>query len=100
MFGTSGPPYVLYLTYQLKKKEVLRGTLIGLFTFDFIFRLGYFVFNKLITKNILIMTIYLIPALIVGLLLGKKHFTVMDDEKYRELVIVFLIITGILLLLR
>ncbi|MBI2611417.1 sulfite exporter TauE/SafE family protein [Candidatus Gottesmanbacteria bacterium] len=100
MFGTSGPPYVLYLVYQIKPKEILRATLIGLFAFDFIFRLGYFVVKGLITQDILSMTFLLTPALIVGTFLGKRHFTVFDEKTYRKLVVILLIVTGFLLILK
>lgn len=96
MFGTSGPPFVLYLAYQIKQKNILRGTLIWLFAFDFTFRLGFFLISGLINYNILLMTLYLTPALILGMLLGRKHFITISEEKYRVLVFILLLITGIL----
>lgn len=96
IFGTSGPPFVLYLAYQVKQKDILRGTLIGLFTFDFTFRLGFFLINGLVTYDILLMALYLTPALVLGMLLGKRHFVVISEEKYRILVFILLLITGLL----
>ena len=82
-----------------KTKDILRGTLIGLFTFDFTFRLGFFLINGLVTYDILLMALYLTPALVLGMLLGKRHFVVISEEKYRILVFILLLITGLLRLL-
>jgi len=100
MFGTSGPPFVIYLAHQIKTKDVLRATLIGLFAFDFTWRLGVFIVTGLITKDVLLMTLYLTPALILGTLLGKKSFVTINEEQYRKLVVILLVITGALLIIK
>lgn len=51
--GTSGPPYVIYLSYRLPAKQVLRATLIALFAFDGLWRLGLFAAHGLMTDEVL-----------------------------------------------
>ncbi|MEZ4675888.1 MAG: hypothetical protein R2932_16810 [Caldilineaceae bacterium] len=38
--GTSGPPYVICLSYRLRDKSVLRATSVALFAFDGLWRVG------------------------------------------------------------
>ena len=42
LFGTSGPPYIIYLTHRLKDKTAVRATFSWLFVIDGGFRLGIF----------------------------------------------------------
>src|SRR5215207_4647505 len=100
MYGASGPPFVIYLANQIKKKDILRATLIGLFAVDFSWRLAVFAVTGLITKDVLLMALYLTPALVVGTILGKKSFFTIDEARYRKLVVILLVITGLLLVMK
>jgi len=100
MYGAGGPPFVIYLAHQIKKKDVLRATLIGLFAVDFSWRLAVFAVTGLITKDVLLMTLYLTPALLLGTILGKKSFFTINEARYRKLVVILLVITGLLLVMR
>lgn len=100
MFGTSGPPYVMYLVNQIKRKEVLRASLIGLFAVDSTFRLLYYIVNGLVTKSVLMMSIYLLPALMLGILLGKVHFRIVREAIYKKFVVILLIISGLVLIIK
>jgi hypothetical protein len=100
MFGTSGPPFVVYLTYQLKKKDVLRATLIGLFTLDFTWRLGVFAANGLLTLGVIKLALLLAPALLIGTILGHHTHLRVGEEKFRRLTALVLTASGVLLLVR
>lgn len=97
IFGTSGPPIVLYLAYQIKVRNILRATLIGYFMFDFAVRLVVFGASGFLTTSIGYYALLLTPGLIVGTLFGKKHFIIVDDRLYKKAVIAILIVSGILL---
>ena len=43
LFGTGGPPYVIYLQHRLKDKGELRATLSGVFFLEGLFRIGSFI---------------------------------------------------------
>src|SRR5262249_42473983 len=98
MFGTSGPPFVIYLAYQIKSKDILRATLIGLFAIDYSWRLVVFAITGLITKNVLLMTLYLTPALVLGTVFGKKSFFAINESRYRKNCVILLVISDILLI--
>lgn len=100
MFGTSGPAFVFYLENQIGNKDILRATIIGLFTFDFTIRLAMFSYGGLITKDIILMSIYLLPALILGMILGRRQFKIVHEETYKKFIIILLVISGVTLLLK
>ena len=100
MFGAGGPPFVIYLAHQIKTKDILRATLIGLFAVDFSWRLVVFTVTGLITKDVLLMTLYLTPALVLGTILGNKSFFTINEARYRKLVVILLVITGLFLVMK
>ena len=100
LFGTSGPPFVVYLTYKLKKKNVLRASLIGLFAIDYSWRVGVFAATGLLTIQILKFALLLTPALILGTILGHKvHFKI-SEVQFRQIVAAILTVSGIFLIVR
>ncbi|MEM7028064.1 MAG: sulfite exporter TauE/SafE family protein [Chloroflexota bacterium] len=98
LFGASGPPYVLYLTQKLAHKSVLRASLIGLFTFDYGWRVVIFTATGLIDTQMILFGLYLIPALALGAFLGHRvHFQI-SEVRFKQIVSGVLICSGLLLL--
>ena len=100
LFGTSGPPFVIYLSYKVKEKNALRASLIGLFTFDGLWRFGLFAYNGLITREMIGLAMLLMPALCLGALLGHRMHLQVGEMRFRQIVAAILFISGGLLLLR
>lgn len=98
LFGTSGPPYVMYLAYRLRKKEVLRASLIGMFAVDYTWRTGVFALSGLLTPDLLQFALLLLPALCLGALLGNKVHWRIGEKHFRKIVAGVLIVSGVLLL--
>jgi uncharacterized membrane protein YfcA len=98
LFGTSGPPYVAYLAYKLKEKDVLRASLIGIFAVDYSWRTLVFAFSGLLTADLLFFCLCLIPALVLGTILGHKIHVRVTEGQFRKIVAGILFISGILLL--
>ena len=94
MFGLNGPPLVLYLTHQLRDKQVFRATLYGIFFVDACYRLILYSFNKLITIEIIKFALYLTPFLIIGLLLGSRLHAKINENTFKKIIALILIITG------
>jgi uncharacterized membrane protein YfcA len=95
--GTSGPPYVIYLSYRLRDKSILRATLIALFAFDGLWRIGLFTATGLLTREILIATATVIPALTVGAWLGHRTHVNISQRRFTQLMAVVLGVAGLLL---
>ena len=100
IFGTSGVAFVMYLSYRLPGKDILRASLIGLFTIDYAWRVGIYTANGLLSLAILKFALLLTPALILGTILGHKvHFKI-SEIRYRQIVSAILLISGIFLLIQ
>ncbi len=99
MFGLNGPPLVLYLTHQLRDKQVFRATLYGLFFVDACYRLILYSFNKLITIETIKFALCLTPFLLVGLLLGSKMHAKIKENTFKKIIALILVITGIFLII-
>ena len=93
MFGTGGPPYVVYLTHRLKDKTQLLGTLSGIFMIDGALRTIMFLSVGLLVQDDMLIAILLtVPLMGAGLYLGKKiHLGISHRQQLR-------IIGGLLLL--
>jgi uncharacterized membrane protein YfcA len=98
VFGTSGPPFVAYLAYRLKEKDVLRASLIGMFAVDYGWRTAVFAFSGLLTGELLSFFLYMTPALIFGTILGHKIHLRVTEGQFRKIVAGFLLASGVLLL--
>ena len=73
LFGTGGPPYVVYLSHRLHDKTRLRGTLSGLFLLDGAFRLVTFLsLGLLLQADMLSALLMGLPVMAIGLYLGNK----------------------------
>ncbi len=73
LFGTGGPPYVVYLAHRLHDKTQLRGTLSGLFLIDGAFRLITFLILGLLLQPEMLSSLLIgLPVIAIGLYLGNK----------------------------
>jgi uncharacterized membrane protein YfcA len=99
LFGTSGPAFVMYLTYKIKTKEAFRASLIGLFAVDYSWRVGVYAATGLLTMETLKMALFFTPALILGTILGHKtHFRI-SPIRFKQAVAAVLLVSGIFLLI-
>jgi len=72
LFGTGGPPYVIYLSHRLRDKGVLRGTFSALFLIEGGARLGVFLIAGLFASPHLLQAIVAsLPVVALGLWAGN-----------------------------
>lgn len=93
MFGTGGPPYVVYLSHRLHDKTQLRGTLSGLFMLEGALRIAIFVFMGLLLQADIFKSLLLsLPLMALGLYLGNKvHLGV---TRRQQLMLIGLLLLG------
>jgi len=100
MFSTGGPPVVTYLVYKLKSKDLLRATIGGVFFINAIWRIILLAYGQIITTEILEFSLYIIPFLIIGMILGRKISIKVDFVLFKKILAIILIVVGILLIIR
>ena len=99
LFGTGGPPYVVYLSHRLHDKTQLRGTLSGLFLIDGAFRLVTFVSMGLMFQEQMLTALLMgLPVTAIGLYLGNKVHLGISHRQQLALIGGLLLISGVSLL--
>jgi uncharacterized membrane protein YfcA len=101
LFGTSGPPYIIYLTHRLKDKTAVRATFSWLFVIDGGFRLGLFLVAGLLfdARLQLVYALSLIPMLL-GLHTGNKVHLDITSEGMLKVVGGLLVVSGAMLFIK
>ncbi|RJP24028.1 MAG: sulfite exporter TauE/SafE family protein [Candidatus Abyssobacteria bacterium SURF_5] len=100
LFGTSGPPLVVYVHHFAENKSAFRSQLLILFLLHDIFRIYLYVKNSLIDLDIIRFDLMLLPPLIVGLIIGSRmHFQV-NETTFNRAIGLMLCVSGLLLLVR
>jgi uncharacterized membrane protein YfcA len=100
LFGTGGPPYVIYLTHRLADKSLLRATLSGLFLLDGSFRILTFLLTGLLGSQLLAPLGLLAPVMAVGLYAGHRVHVGISNRQMLTLIGLLLLLSGLSLLLK
>lgn len=95
MFGTGGPPYVVYLSHRLHDKTQLRGTLSGLFMLEGALRMIIFLAMGLLLQPELIKSLLLsLPLMGLGLYLGNRVHLGITRQQQLALIGILLLGSG------
>jgi uncharacterized protein len=101
LFGTGGPPYIMYLTRRLLDKGEVRATFSWLFAIDGGFRLGLFLIAGLLLDPKLQMAYALgLVPMALGLYIGNKVHLDMTTEGMLKVVGALLVLSGSMLFLK
>jgi hypothetical protein len=101
MFGTGGPPYVIYLSRRIQNKRQLRATFSGLFMLDGGLRVIIFAFSGLLNQDLLLPACLAgLPVLALGLYVGHRTHLGLSNEDMTRIIGLLLIASGISLLLK
>lgn len=99
LFGTGGPPYIIYLSHRLKDKAELRATFSGLFIFDGGLRLVSFLATGLLLQDGMFTALLAaLPVMALGLYLGHRAHIGISSRQMLKLIGVLLIGSGASLL--
>jgi hypothetical protein len=99
LFGTGGPPYIIYLSHRLRDKAELRATFSGLFIIDGGVRLITFLITGLLLQpGLLPAYLVALPIMALGLKLGHRVHLGLSNEQMLKLIGALLLGSGISLL--
>lgn len=99
MYGISAF-LVAYISRTTEGRSQFRANLCSLFLVDNIFRLFWYSAAGLMTWEIIKFTVFIAPAVALGMYIGTKVDTGLKEETVRKATIYLLIISGAVLLVR
>lgn len=101
LFGTGGPPYVIYLNHRIHKPAELRATFTGLFFLEGLWRIITFIVAGLFYDVALITaTLAVLPLIALGLWLGNRVHVGLTPPQMQHLIGALLLVSGTSLLWR
>ena len=100
LFGTGGPPVILYYRLAGAEKAAFRGNLMAVFLLITLVRLPSYGVGGLITVDRLVGAALVFPAALLGALLGNWIHLEIRELTFQRLVAVGLLVLGVLLLVR
>ena len=101
LFGTGGPPYVIYLNHRLHDKSELRATFTGLFFLEGSVRMATFVVAGLLLDPTLLVTVVAaLPLVALGLWIGHRVHVGLTAAQMQRLIGTLLVGSGVSLLWR
>lgn len=99
LFGTGGPPYVIYLTHRIRDKSDLRATFSALFFFEGITRIASFlVAGLLLTAKVWLAYLIALPLVLGALYLGGRVHVGLSQVQMTRLVGGLLLVSSLSLL--
>jgi len=101
LFGTGGPPYVIYLTHRIRDKGDLRATLSALFFAEGLTRIASFlIVGLLMTTPVWVAYLIALPLVLGALYLGGRAHVGLDPTQMTRLVGVLLLVSSVSLLFK
>jgi hypothetical protein len=101
LFGTGGPPYVIYLTHRIQDKSDLRATFSALFFTEGVTRIASFlVAGLLMTSQVWIAYFAALPLILGALYLGGRVHVGLTPLQMTRLVGVLLLVSSVSLLFK
>jgi len=95
LFGTGGPPYVIYLSHRIHGKSELRATFSGLFLIEGGLRIVVFLAAGLLFQPMLFWAVpAALPLLVVGLYLGHHAHLGLTQTQMVRIIGVLLLLSG------
>jgi uncharacterized membrane protein YfcA len=100
LFGTGGPPLIVYFHLAGLGKSAFRGHLMAIFLAMTFVRVPAYAVGGLITLPRLVSGLAVLPAVALGAWLGHRIHLRVSETTFRRLVSAMLVVLGTLLLLR
>jgi len=95
-----GALLVAYISRTTENKNQFRGNICCVFLADNIFRVILYLYTGILNKEIITMTLFLAPAVIIGMIIGVKADSNMKDDTVKKFTAALLVITGTVLCLK
>ncbi|UJS25440.1 sulfite exporter TauE/SafE family protein [Thiothrix winogradskyi] len=101
LFGTGGPPYVIYLNHRIQDKTLLRATFSALFFIEGAVRIAtFFIAGLLMAQTVWWNALFALPLMLGALWLGGHVHTGLTQAHMTRLIGVLLLLASVSLTLK
>jgi uncharacterized membrane protein YfcA len=100
LFGTGGPPLIVYYQLAGVSRTLFRGNLMAIFLLKTLVRVPAYAASGLITVERLWSSLAILPAVFLGAWAGHRIHLQINEKTFSKLVSLVLALIGILLLIR
>jgi uncharacterized membrane protein YfcA len=101
LFGTGGPPYVIYLSHRMKEKGELRATFSGVFFLEGLFRIASFLTAGLLLKTEVWHSYVMgLPLALLALYGGSHVHTGLSQVQVTRLIGILLLLSSVSLFVK
>jgi len=91
---------IAYISRTTDNRGQFRANICCVFLVDNVFRFFLYWFNGILSKEILLLSLILLPAVVLGMIVGVKVDSRMNEKAVKNSTVILLIISGMLLFLR
>ncbi len=96
LFGTGGPPLIIWYQLTTSSKAAFRGNLMTIFLMMTFVRVPSYIIGGLVTAPRLWSALAVMPAVLAGAWLGNRLHLEISERRFRTLVSILLVILGLL----
>ena len=101
LFGAGGWVYSIYLVRRLDDPKAIRGTQVAVLTASSFIRVALFaVAGRYFDLDLLVLVLFLLPAMVLGLTIGNRITLQMDRNRFMQVLYSVLLVTGASLVVR
>jgi uncharacterized membrane protein YfcA len=96
LFGTGGPPYVIYLSHRIREKGELRATFSALFFAEGLMRIiSFLIAGLLLSANVWIAYLAALPLMLGAVYLGGRVHVGLAPSQMTRLIGVLLLVSSV-----
>lgn len=96
LFASGGPPVVMYLVRKVSNKSAFRATMVFMFLLLDSWRAALYAFTGLLSGPVLQLSIFLLPALLVGNVMGSFLHSRVNQRVFTQIVGLVLLALAVL----
>lgn len=100
LFSTGGPLFVVCIYNKLNKSNIIRATIIGTLGITDFFKIPLLIYFDILTYDVFLLSLYVLPFFLIALFLGHKTYNRVNENTFKNIVMILLILSGISLIVR
>jgi len=100
LFSSGGSLFILYIYSKISQPRVVRATIIGTLGITNFLRVPILVYSGLLTYEIFLKALCLVPVLLLSLYLGQKTLNRINESLLKKILLVVLVVSGVMLIVK